>query len=231
MSSFKVYCISHMRPDNVKKIEEAVGGEVIWVVGKGEGETYQAHGATNIIEGGGLCESRNAALDHAFAIDHICVQISDDLKRIWWLQDKKTKTEMEFEVAVKILINDMESFRGHLAGVAPTANPYFLNKEHHFTQFIVGDMIAVRPCDLRFDTQLKLKEDYDFTVQHLKKFGIVVRVNRIAPEFLHRTNKGGAVDYRTAEREQEAIAYLNIKWPGWFRPNPRRDNEILMANR
>lgn len=226
----QVYCISHKRPSNVEKIH-ALCGPVTWVVGQGEANDYFAAGAQKVIEGGGLCESRNAALEDAFRAGQICIQISDDLRRLWWILDKKNKCALPFAEAIKEMEKAVVDFRAKLIGVAPTANAYFFNKEHHFNQFIVGDMIAVAPCDLRFDTNLKLKEDYDFTAQHLQKFGLVVRLNRIAPEFLHRTNPGGAVDFRTAEREQHAIAYLKNKWPGWFRDNHRRPNEILMTFR
>lgn len=228
---YEVYCISHKRSQNVVKIQETCGENLTWIVGKDDLPSYFEAGAKNVAVGGGLCESRNMALERAFANEKICIQISDDLKRIWWIEDKESKKEISFSSAVHELLFDLNQFRAKLAGVAPTSNAYFFNKEHHFTQFVVGDMIAVAPCPLRFDTSLKLKEDYDFTVQHLIKYGLVVRNNRIAPEFLHRTNKGGAVDYRTAGREQEAIQYLTTKWPGWFRPNPRRPNEILLANR
>jgi hypothetical protein len=119
----------------------------------------------------------------------------------------------------------------HLAGVAPTSNPYFSdpNKRIVTHKFIVGDLIIVSPeTDLRFDENLKLKEDYDYTLQHLHRYGGAARVDSIMAMFKHRTNPGGAVAFRTAEREQEAISYLKAKWPGEIRDNPRRENEILM---
>lgn len=92
----------------------------------------------------------------------------------------------------------------------------------------MGDFILVHPCKLFFDEQMKLKEDYDYTMAHIYEFGGVARCNAILAHFAHRSNAGGAVDFRTAEREQEAIAHLKKKWGAYIQDNPKRPNEILL---
>lgn len=226
---YNTYVISHKRAKNVEKIQKLVG-DCIWVVGDGESQAYLDAGARYVIEGGGLCASRNKALDHAFAENHICIQISDDLSKLEIIDNEveKTKRPASFRECADYLIESMNKNHAKLSGVAPTANAFYYQKEFNFSSFIVGDFIAVKPSPLRFDEKMRLKEDYDFTVQHLKKYSSIVRANKILASFAHRTNKGGAVDYRTSELEQQSIAYLMDKWPGWFKLNPRRNNEILM---
>jgi len=73
-----------------------------------------------------------------------------------------------------------------------------------------------------------LKEDYDYTLQHLRAYGQVARLNRIMPTFRHRSNAGGAVAYRTPDLEVQAIAYLRAKWGDCIRPNTRRPHEVLL---
>ena len=43
------------------------GMEVVWFVGSGEEQVkaYKSAGARTVVEGGGLCKSRNAALEYA----------------------------------------------------------------------------------------------------------------------------------------------------------------------
>ena len=53
--------------------------EPTWIVGKGEAGDYRAGGAVNVVEGGGLCASRNMAIDLAAKAGKTCVQLSDDL--------------------------------------------------------------------------------------------------------------------------------------------------------
>ena len=47
-----------------------------FIVGKGEAEAYRRRGATQIIEGGGLCSSRNAAIELAAQEGNVCLQMS-----------------------------------------------------------------------------------------------------------------------------------------------------------
>ena len=75
---------------------------------------------------------------------------------------------------------------------------------------------------------MTLKEDYDYTCQHLARYGLVARCDLILAEFAHRSNAGGAVAYRTGERERDMIRHLMKKWPGKFRMNPKRANEVIM---
>lgn len=228
MRKNKVFVISHARPQNVTKLSAIIGPGATWVVGHGEAQLYKRFGAESVTEGGGLCESRNLALHLAFASGMNCVQISDDLKKLQRVTlPEKTTKPLSFSMALLLMQDLMERNKARLAGVAPTSNAFFTNKEVQTKHFVVGDMIMVAPCDLRFDTNLKLKEDYDFTAQQIKAFGLVCRVDTILAHFEHRTNAGGAVDYRTSEREQAAISYLKAKWPDWIKDNARRPDEIL----
>jgi hypothetical protein len=94
--------------------------------------------------------------------------------------------------------------------------------------------MVVRPGSApRFDPQMRLKEDYDFTAQHVDVYGAASRMNRLFVRARHYTNAGGAVDVRNAALEQQTIAYLQSKWarrgyPKLFRLNPTRANEVIM---
>merc|ERR1711920_204148 len=91
--------------------------------------------------------------------------------------------------------------------------------------FFVSDM---SPC--RFDEQMTLKEDYDFTCQHIDQHGSVYRCNRMFVHARHATNAGGAVDARDKQGKKERynIAILQAKWPGVFRLNGKRKDEVIL---
>jgi hypothetical protein len=219
--------ISHQRAKNVKKMQELVPNAV-WYVGKGEGKEYKEAGAINVIESGGLIESRNKALDDAHKKNMACVQLSDDFGGVLLATEKNDKP-ISIEKAVKMMEGIATKIGAKLAGTAPTANRFYVdvNKPVRTHHFIVGDFIWVAPTKLRFDTELRLKEDYDYTAQHLKEYGVVARVDVLMAKFAHRTNAGGAVAYRTSQLEQDAIAYLKKKWAGVVVDNPRRPDEVL----
>jgi len=139
--------------------------------------------------------------------------------------------------AARMIAAFMKSCKAHLGGVYLCMNPGFAFRQPPVTteHFIVGDFIVVDTKDEkkngkgpRFDERFRLKEDYDFTAQHLEKYGAVARVNRMFVKARHLDNPGGAVADRTAKLEQESIQLLRDKWPGVFTGH-RKENEVIMA--
>lgn len=231
-SDFRICIISHLRPQNVTKMQALLFPSTChWYVGKGEKDSYTLAGAHTVSDSGGLCESRNAALFDADFYGKFCVQLSDDLKKMMWQPaNGGLLVEWDFGSILRRFSVGFHDDRGlHLQGIAPTSNPYFVHKKFTTDGFIIGDCIAVRQhSGIRFDETLKLKEDYDFTIQHLEKYGRVLRHNDILCEFAHYTNAGGAVAVRTMEVEQASIKRLKEKWPLFIKDNPKRPNEILL---
>jgi len=116
----------------------------------------------------------------------------------------------------------------YLMGVPPTSNDFFAKNKISKNTFCIGDMLFIKPNPLRFDTSLTLKEDYDYTLQHLHKYGNTFRYQKYLFEFEHYKNKGGAVDYRTEKEERKNIMILKSKWGDKVKLNPKRKNEILI---
>lgn len=226
---YGVAVISKGRPENVAKMAPFLRGQpVLWLVPEDEVSEYRNAGAVADSDGGSLCVARNMALDRTFAKDLVCVQVSDDLRGIKALDGDPVHP---FAWALHEMEMALDETGLVLAGCAPTDNLYFAKPGVSTRKFIVGDLIMVRPTHLRFDENLRLKEDYDFTLQHWETYGGAARCDFIAPSFTHKTNAGGAVDVRTAEVEKESIAYLKEKWGDLIRDNPRRPNEVLLATR
>lgn len=230
MSGLHVAVISARRPHAVGQMTELAGSvPLTWYVGEGEADAYRAAGAEHIVEAGALCAARNAALDAAG--DRDCVQLSDDLRSLGWAHgtSRDAVEPLSLTAALRLLRDSLLGSGAWLAGAMPTANPFYSAKGVQRQHFIVGDLMYVTGgCPLRFDEALRLKEDYDYTLQHLRRYGQVARVGRLLASFTHRTNAGGAVAYRTADTEQNAIAYLKAKWPASIVDNPRRPNEVLL---
>lgn len=231
---YRVCIISTGRPERVPLMQRLFSHDqdIHWYVKDTDVRSYSMFGAKSVVIAGGLCEGRNCALEDSARAGEACIQLSDDLSKIQWYDGKDKPKDIGLNDAIQRLLVGMEVNKAMLGGVAPTANAFYYTKPAHDRAFIVGDFIAVRPeaflKGVRFDTGLKLKEDYDYTLQHLQAFGKVYRENRILATFAHRTNSGGAVEYRTREREQEAIAYLKAKWGSLIKENPRRPDEILL---
>lgn len=263
-ASALLFCIiSKGRWANARTVEaRLLGGglppaQILWLVGTGEKEEYEANCSGSVVEGGGLCQSRNRALDEARSRKMACVQMSDDMKKcelvragatIGHFHDKELwskpadlkaanaaggdKVEITPVAAASLLHALLKATEHRLAGCFPNANPGLAAGTRPVADnlFIVGDflVIDVDRTSLRFDERLMLKEDYDYTAQHLHEHGGVCRSNRVLCSFEHYDNPGGAVDVRNDDREQHAIQLLHHKWPGAFRQHGTRGpNEVL----
>jgi hypothetical protein len=225
-------CISHNRQENVKQFFEKVGtSEVVFFVkDEKDKQEYINNGAKKVIVSGSLMDSRNASLDYCFSLNKICVQLSDDLEKIMVnnFTGKRTYDYVNVVDVLENIIPDFISNKCYFAGFPPTNNPFFSLKEKEYNKFIVGDFILVKPNHLKFDNNLKLKEDYDYTLQHINKLNGTIRYGNYLNSFKHYSNKGGAVDYRTNILEQETINYLKKKWGDCIKLNSKRKNEILL---
>lgn len=228
------YVISAGRAANVAAMAPLLTGlNATWVVPPDEVDTYAAAGAPAWGVDGALCEARNAALDAAFADGAWCVQLDDDLRKVKRLGSDDAWHPVPAAAAIAALADALASRPyARLAGAAPTDNPYFarggITREWGF---ILGSMTVTAPTPLRYDTSLTLKEDWDYTCQHLWHYGGVVRCDSVLPTFLHYSNKGGAQRYRDDRLEAEITARLLDRWPGLLRPHSRRTNELALRRR
>lgn len=233
VGDFWVAIISHQRPANVPLMQAFAPAATWYVKDDDEARLYRDHGAYSTVASGGLINSRNQALDDAFALGLMCVQLSDDLRRMRFVTGVKQTQDIQLLPALSMIREAMLATGAHLGGVAPTDNVFYanVNRPVSTTSFVVGDCIVVRDTPLRFDTHLSLKEDYDYTAQHIKLYGGVARCNLLLMSYQHNTNPGGAVSYRTDQLEDETIAYLKQKHGAWISDNPRRKHQIILRPR
>ena len=223
-----VYVISADRYQNLP-FNEKQKANYVFCVKKGQLKLYQQVGCKNVYETGSLMQSRNFALEHAFAENKMCVQLSDDLKHIKRNKNFGNPDKLETDFVVQDIVTLFAKTQGvKLLGVPPTDNHFFAKKQVLENGFCVGDALFVKPSKPRFDEKLTLKEDYDFTLQHIDAYGICLRYQRYLWTFKHYTNQGGAVGYRTESEELRNINYLRAKWGIKIKLNPKRKNEILI---
>lgn len=81
------------------------------------------------------------------------------------------------------------------------------------TAYIGAPFQAVmKGCELRYDERLPLKEDYDFTLQHLNRYRKVFRVNNVFYTVRQTEQPGGCATYRSMKTEREQMGLLQRKW-------------------
>jgi hypothetical protein len=185
---FLVFVISKGRPDNVPSINALfVGTNVLphWIVGVGESDAYKSKGAFETIEGGGLCASRNAAIEHALREGKHCVQMSDDISELKILyQGGKWEKPADLiagnalakeigrhivspVIAARAIELEMRATGAKLGGVYPTANEgqAMLCTPASSDLFVIGDFVVIDAASSpRFDERMTLKEGSRYVV-------------------------------------------------------------------
>lgn len=232
--TYVVCCISARRPMNVPLVEEQFAPDkVVWFVPGEDAYDYRhlANGSVVAVQEVpgryGLTIARNLALERAGT--GVCIQTSDDLKGFQRLQEgaKRGAVPATWPEVRDALLGALDAGGAHLAGLPPTANPFFSKPGIKEKAFIIGDLFAASG-DCRFDETLPLKEDYDFTCLHLEAHGRVARVGDFLAEYTHYKNRGGAVSYRTEQLEKETCARLLERWPQYLHAHPKRKNEVVL---
>jgi hypothetical protein len=81
-----------------------------------------------------------------------------------------------------------------------------------FKNVILGPFGGFLNCDIRYDENLPLKEDYDYSLQCLNKYRKILRINFVHYNCDQHTNLGGCAEYRTVQAEQDQFVALRKKW-------------------
>ena len=226
-------CIpSFKRYKNVSEMETLLGTtDILWAFNSEEDAQEYLKLSPNIryVIGGSLCKNRNSLLKHCLDRNIVCAMIDDDLVRTTNNTNFLDKGEAKPLEVIEELINDLETRPETMAGSAPTSNDYFAKKEVQQDKFVCSFMIF-KPTGILFDEEIPLKEDYEMCANHIKNGGGVIRYNKYMFHFKRYTNAGGCQDIRDDEgsAEAESVDYLMNKYPGFFKLNTKRDNEVLM---
>ena len=64
----------------------------------------------------------------------------------------------------------------------------------------------------RYDERLPLKEDYDFTLQNLRKYRCILRLNKFFYKVQQSEQAGGCAAIRNIRKEKEQFELLQRKW-------------------
>lgn len=224
------FIISAGRASNVPAMAEHTRGlQPTWIVPQADAPAYRAAGAFRV-QGQtrpGLSAARNAALSTAFRRNAWCVQLDDDLRSVQRAVDKKA-AGLTLPEALRMIAESMAETGALHGSVAPTSNPYFSQRELTLRGFCIGSLTITAPCDLRYDTTLPLKEDWDYTCQHLEAYGQVARRDDVLATFRHYDNPGGVQRYRTDDLEQQVTDQLLARWPQYLAPHSRRPHELAL---
>jgi len=214
----KFFAPSYKRPE--KSITQITYPFIKLVVKKSEAQEYIDNGNDIVIvpdeAQGNLCRIRNYILDNLFEDADCLILLDDDCKGIYrWENQKKIKFEpdelLEFSEQMAILCDDF-GFKFWGLNCVQDKGAYREYTPFGTLQYIGGPFQAHLKNEIRYDLDLPLKEDYDITLQHIKKHGGCLRINFANYDVKQAEQAGGCATYRNVQKETEQFELLQKKW-------------------
>ena len=215
----KIFSPSYKRSKDVKTHKIFPG--VIYCVHEFEFAEYKAEGLNCMPLPdklrGNLSKVRNYILDNY--INGVGLMIDDDIEalKIWSLGEDNlpmSKSIEDPEQFVEMGFNLCEEAECKVWGVNIIGDKgsYREYTPLSFTNYVSGSFMGFINNDLRFDVNLPLKEDYDYTLQNLNKYRKLLRINFAFMVKKDHGNLGGCADVRTVIKEREQMKLFQKKW-------------------
>ncbi len=112
--------------------------------------------------------------------------------------------------------------------VYPSNNSMCMKDIIKYNKFIIGCFMGIIKTDLRFDSNINCKEDYDFTIQNVLRFGWTLRFEWISTDNKYAITKWWLQDFDRNWNHAKDIKTLKQKRWAIIKDNPKRPNEILL---
>lgn len=104
-------------------------------------------------------------------------------------------------------------------------------KPFSLTKIILGPFQGHLEHPVLNDERMGSKDDYDFSLQMLQKYGKILRLNKYAYNCKHGDNKGGIVSLRTMDYEKKCCEAIMKKWGRaviyYDTVNPKKYTDLL----
>jgi hypothetical protein len=210
---------SYKRPEKSKT--QIIYPFVKLVVKESEEEDYAKNGNDIVIcpneVQGNIARVRNYIIESNKDKFDAVVIIDDDCNNVgYWEKQKKYNFKpdelQEFFEKMYILTKDF-GFKHFGLNCVSDKGAYM---EH--TPFSTNKFIGA-PCSMiftdnicRYDEEIPLKEDYDFTLQNLKKYGGALRANFAHYDVKQAQQIGGCAMQRNNKEEERQFNLLQKKW-------------------
>lgn len=216
---FTIAIPSYKRPDDCITAKNFKQGIIF--CHKFEVAEYKKHNKNKIIAIPDELAGKGMAVIRNFILDNIktekVVLLDDDIKQFGYYENLEMFLMTENEV-YNLFENNFimcEEAKTKLWGVNLQSDKKFYREYSplSLSSVILGPCMGIiKDKDIRFDDRLGLKEDYDYSIQILRKFRKILRFNKYHYVSAHIKKKGGCASYRTMKKEEEQAVLFQKKW-------------------
>lgn len=175
----------------------------------------------------GLGPLRNWVLDNYK--EHVIIMADDDISHVWVNSRKKGVKITDPETIFQLLVNTAQcavDLRTSCFGFSQVWDVRKYNATEPFDLAgWVGGVIGVVGRDIRFVDHM-FKVDVDFCLRVLMKDRILWKDNRFSFVQKRDKNLGGNSLFRTSERVEKELTYLEHRWGKYFKRRLSKSGEI-----
>lgn len=175
----------------------------------------------------GLGPLRNWVLDNYK--EHVIIMADDDISHVWVNSRKKGVKITDPETIFQLLVNTAQcavDLRTSCFGFSQVWDVRKYNATEPFDLAgWVGGVIGVVGRDIRFVDHM-FKVDVDFCLRVLMKDRILWKDNRFSFVQKRDKNLGGNSLFRTSERVEKELTYLEHRWGKYFKRRLSKAGEI-----
>lgn len=176
-----------------------------------------------------VSENRNNLLEYCQAHGYKeCLQLDDDISCVVTLHKAKLKgiafrelIEKTFDVCRK---NKVIMFGGYCC-----SNPLMM-KATAKPNLIVGMLCGILDTTIRYDTNFRIKEDYELSLRLMSQGKLVIRFNSFGVEAKHKTSGGCSEDWKAADYQKWANMLVDA-YPELVKHSNKRKGEIIFIGK
>jgi len=195
----------------------------VWVP-QGQAEEYERHYGGRVIAvpdalDGSLSRKTNAILDRT-PRDWTLI-LDDDITAVafWEGGSRHKTTPPEFAAMIEHFFALADEIGAKLWGVNQNTDELLYRTQAPFSLLspVLGPFGGHLRNSLRYDERMTLKDDYDFWLQHIRRYRRTLRANKYHYVHDHGKKPGGCVGQRSMEVERELAARMRRKWGSLYR--------------
>lgn len=178
-------------------------------------------------------ENRNTILDSVGKMERV-VLIDDDVNHISRLRGKELRKIETLEELDRMIERGFFLATKHRTcgfGIYPVHNAYYMSNGYSSRNIADAGLMGIINTDMRFDTKLKTKEDYDLCCRAIKKYGAFIRLNNFAVNSPSGHKGGCEGAWKQKEETMQTAKRLVTLYPDILELNRRRPGEVKMARK
>lgn len=185
----------------------------------------------NIIyhEGSCVSDNRNTILNH-FPIGQKIIMLDDDIKYIGTLKEKRIEplTKEELSKFIADAFTYCEKNRALIWGGYPVENYYFMKRTIDKRNLLIGTILGIINSKYRFNSEFKIKEDFELCLHMMKDGYNCVRFNFLHAPAKHKTAGGCMEDW---EKDEECTKKILLKYPNLIRKGCKNNSILLKGSK